>query len=179
MTVLLGLSIPHKSHHGQHNRPGHKHQDRHFSQKSHAKHRTATGVLRASVPAPLQDFVLVSGSPLFHERPRAADSKNNSTETLANQTASNVQGPLGSQAVEANQTPKQGQKQPGDLSANSASLTSGAILEQKQENSTQSTKPAFKSPKEFAATGLGKEGEKEKETSATSASKGPTVMFNL
>ena len=75
MIVVECLTLPHKGHHKKEDLHGHKLHARH-----HAKHPVATGAQRQTVPSPLQDFVLLSGSPLFHERPRASDSKTNTTK---------------------------------------------------------------------------------------------------
>lgn len=88
--VIEGLTLPHKGHRHKKNdllsdgstAHGSKHQ-----QKPHARHHSpahvaAIGAQRETVPTPLQDFVLLSGSPLFHERPRASDSKVNTTDTI-------------------------------------------------------------------------------------------------
>lgn len=75
MIVIEGLTIPHK---------GHRKKEGLHSDKPHARHHSkrpvATGAQRQTVPSPLQDFVLLSGSPLFHERPKASDSKTNTTK---------------------------------------------------------------------------------------------------
>lgn len=125
MIVIEGLTIPHRGHHKKDN----VHSDTHASHGSqlrrkqhvHVRHHSpqhATGAQRETVPSPVQDFVLLSGSPLFHERPRASDSKTNSTEattpfsksdqkepqqTAANQTISKVQGqePLSNEPAQA------------------------------------------------------------------------------
>ena len=187
---MASLAIPHKRHH--HHGRGHRQSDRHhvshdsqLDHKSHAehhssKHRTTTGAQREKVPTPQQDFVLVSGSPLFHERPRNSDSKSNVTEgtiqnkndqkvsqgleNTANQTVSTVQGqvPFDSQTAGANQLPKQEQNQPSDLSKTATTTTSGPVSEQLHENGASqqlslAPNAALKHPKEFAATGLNKE----------------------
>ena len=88
--VIAGLALPHK---GRHYKKNDLHSDRgtaHGSKhqhKPHARHHSpahvvATGAQRETVPTPLQDFVLLSGSPLFHERPRASDIKANITDTI-------------------------------------------------------------------------------------------------
>ena len=191
--MLSGLAIPYKSHHRKGHRNGHKHEVQHDSHKSHtnhhSKHRTATGDLRESVPTPLQDFVLVSGSPLFHERPtkdQKVSQEHQVQEHAANQTAVNKEGqvlavPLSIQAAEANQPLKQEQKQPGGLSTNSTSTTSRPILEQVHGNSAQQNLPptlktAFKPPKEFAIAGLNKGGEQEKEATGGTNSE-PTLLL--
>ena len=188
---MAGLAVPHERHH-HHSRGRHqsdRHQVSHDSQldhKSHpehhsSKHRTTTGAQREKVPTPLQDFVLMSGSPLFHERPRVSDSKINATEgtiqnkedlkvpsqgqgNVANQTAPKVQGKvhLANHTEEANQLPKQEQNLPSDLSKNATSTTSGPVSEQLHENgAAQQFSPApnaaLKHPKEFAVTGLNEE----------------------
>ena len=187
---MESLAIPHKRHH--HHGRGHHQSDRHhvshdsqLDHKSHAehhssKHRTTTGAQRENVPTPLQDFVLVSGSPLFHERPRNSDSKSNATEgtiqnksdqkvsqglgNAANQTVATVQGQVSfnSQTAGANQLPKQEQNQPSDLSKTATTTTSGPVSEQLHENGASqqlslAPNAALKHPKEFAATGLNKE----------------------
>lgn len=81
MIVLQGFTIPHKGH----RKKDVVHSDRRTEHGSHARHHShhpvAIGAQRQTVPSPLQDFVLLSGSPLFHERPRASsDSKTNATK---------------------------------------------------------------------------------------------------
>lgn len=149
--VLAVLAISDKEHrrHGK----GHRHSDAHqnapndsqLNHKSHAKHRsskhrTAAGAPRENVPSPLQDFVLVSGSPLFHERARASDTKTNATAQV---TAQEENAAYPSQTE--SELPHQEQNQP-----------SGVVSEQKQENvaSQQQTNIALKHPKEFAKAGL-------------------------
>lgn len=130
--MLKVLAEPHKGHHKNNALHGDRHKGhevrylRHNTHGGHRaiKHAVATGAQRETVPSPVQDFVLVSGSPLFHERPRASDSKPNATlsttqeakdqkapqltqgnNTAANQTLAKVlgQGPLSSQTTETTQ----------------------------------------------------------------------------
>lgn len=173
--VLTGFAVPHREHHtrSQHQRDDHQApHDSQLDQKTPAKHhlskhRSTTGAQRETVPSPLQDFVLVSGSPLFHERPRARDAKNQTLPT----------------AAETNQLPKQEQKQPSDLSNNSTTITSGPESEQKHENGTAqqqppATKPDFKHPKEFANAGLSKEKEQPKSVNSSTTNE-PTLPLTL
>ncbi|KAJ7374910.1 hypothetical protein OS493_005268 [Desmophyllum pertusum] len=108
MIVIEGLTIPHRGHHKKDN----VHSDTHASHGSqlrrkqhvHVRHHSpqhATGAQRETVPSPVQDFVLLSGSPLFHERPRASDSKTNSTEATTPFAKSDQKEPL---QTAANQT---------------------------------------------------------------------------
>ena len=200
--MLAGLALPHKGNHHlrrvhQHRDSDHVPRDSQHEHKSHAirhsrKHLTTTGALRENVPSPLQDFVLVSGSPLFHERPKASDSKSNATEVTVqsakdvkvsptNQTLSTLQGsgPIASQAEESNQLPKQEQKQP----SNSTMTTSGPISEQVHENGiTQHVSPAsktpFKQPKEFATAGLSKGKDQQKPING-STTNAPSLLLTL
>lgn len=178
--MIASLAIPHKRHrhHGRGHHQSDRHQVSHDSQldhKSHAehyssKHRTTTGAQRENVPTPLQDFVLVSGSPLFHERPRNSDSKTNATEgTIQNKSDQKVSQGLENAAnqtlpkvAETNQLPKQEQSQPSDLSKTATTTTSGPVSEQLHENGASqqlslAPNAALKHPKEFSATGLNKE----------------------
>ena len=158
--AIQGLTLPHKSYH--HHKKidllsdrstahGSKHQHKPHARHHSSTHIVATGAQRETVPTPLQDFVLLSGSPLFHERPRASDVKNNATDAVAapatdqkvpqenqekvaavNQTILKLQGPetLSNQPGEAN---KQHQESGGN--------TDQLKTEQKQANGTEPHPP--------------------------------------
>ena len=112
----------------------------------------ATGAQRETVPTPLQDFVLLSGSPLFHERPRVSDIKNNATDAATptatdqkapqetqenvaavNQTISKLQGPESSTSNQPGEANKQHQESGGN--------TDQLKTEQKQANGTEQHPP--------------------------------------
>lgn len=111
--VIEGLTLPHKGHHHKKNdllgdrstAHGSKHQHKPCARHHSPAHVVATGAQRETVPTPLQDFVLLSGSPLFHERPRASDIKANITDATA-VGATDQKAPQGTQEKEAavNQT---------------------------------------------------------------------------
>ena len=89
--MIEGLTLPHKGHHHKKNdlisdkstAHGSRHQHKPHATHHSPAHVVATGAQRETVPTPLQDFVLLSGSPLFHERPRASDIKANTTDATA------------------------------------------------------------------------------------------------
>ena len=145
--MLAVLAISPKGH-GRHGKGQNSPNDSQLNHKSHAKHRsskhrTATGALRENVPSPLHDFVLVSGSPLFHERAKASDTKINATAQATAQEE-NVANPSQTES----KLPNLGQNQP-----------SVVVSEQAHENGTpQQQSPesnmALKHPKEFAKEGL-------------------------
>ena len=129
--MIEGLALPHKGHRHLKNdllsdrstAHGSKHQHKPCPRHCSPAHVVATGAQRETVPTPLQDFVLLSGSPLFHERPRAIAIKANTTdatgaaatdqkapqetqekEAVVSQTMTKLQGPqpaLSSQPGEA------------------------------------------------------------------------------
>lgn len=88
--VIEGLTLPHKGHHHKKNdlhgdrstAHGSKHQHKPHARHHSPAHVAAIGAQRETVPTPLQDFVLLSGSPLFHERPRASEIKANTTDSI-------------------------------------------------------------------------------------------------
>lgn len=79
--VLEGFTIPHKGHRKKDVLHSNRRKEHGSHERHHSHHPVAIGAQRQTVPSPLQDFVLLSGSPLFHERPRASsDSKTNITQ---------------------------------------------------------------------------------------------------
>lgn len=154
MIVIEGLTLPHKGHHKKNDLLSYRskaHESKH-QHKPHARHHSpghvvATGAQRETVPTPLQDFVLLSGSPLYHERPRASDVKTNATDATTptatdqkapqetqgqvaavNQAISKLQGPepLFSQSAQANQQHEE-----------SGGITDHLKTGQKQANGTE------------------------------------------
>ncbi|PFX24938.1 uncharacterized protein LOC111330941 [Stylophora pistillata] len=157
--VIKVLSEPHK----EHQKNNALHDERHTGHKMHLRHKThgrhsaskhtaAASAQRETVPSPVQDFVLVSGSPLFHERSRASDSKANATiaqeakdqkvpqMAQGNKTAANQTLAQGQQTLASKQEPTQQQKQ------ESSGLTDNSGTAKANGNSTQgpseSSKPS-------------------------------------
>ena len=153
--VIEGLTLPHKGHHHKKNdlhsdrstAHGSKHQHKPHARHHSPAHVVAIGAQRETVPTPLQDFVLLSGSPLFHERPRASEIKANTTDSITeaatghnapqetqekvaavNQTITKLQAPesLANKAMEAIQQHQE-----------SGGITDHRKTDQKQVNGTE------------------------------------------
>ena len=81
---MKSLSLPHSGHKKIHSHNARGKEGTFHSKKSetkHRKHQPTIGAPRQMVPSPLQDFVLLSGSPLFHERSKASDNIFNASDT--------------------------------------------------------------------------------------------------
>lgn len=138
------------------------------------KHGTTVGAQRGNVPSPLQDFVLVSGNPLFHERPRNSDTKTNATEesttkAMEEKTPPQIdwgapsvfrkpegQGPLASHKEEANEQPKQEENRPSDSKNTTATVASELQLIHGNGTTSQEINP-FKYPEQNIKAGMNKE----------------------
>jgi len=205
--VLAGLGLPRKGHH--HRVKGRHHHDKHgmnshdsqHHHKKHSghhylKHRTTVGAQRGNVPSPLQDFVLVSGSPLFHERPRSGDGKINATEEsimrpmeenkqLKMAQTSIIQKAEGQETLtshtkEEAQQPKQEEISRPINSKNTTATSSLTESGQIPENGTagQAFKP-FKHPSEYATAGLNEEKSQENPGMSTINSTTPPHVINV
>ena len=205
--VLAGLALPRKGHH--HRAKSRHHHDK-YAMKSHGtqhhhkkhsghhytKHRTTVGAQRGNVPSPSQDFVLVSGSPLFHERPRSGDDKINVTEEsimrpmeenkqLKMAQASTFQKAEGQETLashtkEETQQPKQEEISRPINSKNTTAISSLTESEQIPGNGSagQAFKP-FKHPSEYATAGLNEEKSQENTGMSTINSTTPPHVINV
>ncbi|XP_068724150.1 uncharacterized protein [Montipora capricornis] len=186
--VLAGLALSHKEHHrhgkGRHHKGRHQVsydlQSHHKVQAKHKslKHGTTVGAQRGNVPSPLQDFVLVSGNPLFHERPRNSDTKTNATEesttkAMEEKTPPQIdwgapsvfrkpegQSPLASHKEEANEQPKQEENRPSDSKNTTATVASELQLIHGNGTASQEINP-FKYPEQNIKAGMNQEKNKE------------------
>ena len=206
-SVLAGLALPRKGHH--HRAKSRHHHDK-YAMKSHGtqhhhkkhsghhytKHRTTVGAQRGNVPSPSQDFVLVSGSPLFHERPRSGDGKINATEEsimrpmeenkqLKMAQASTFQKAEGQETLashtkEETQQPKQEEISRPINSKNTTAISSLTESEQIPANGSagQAFKP-FKHPSEYATAGLNEEKSQENPGMSTINSTTPPHVINV
>ena len=207
VVVFEGLALPHKGHRHMKNdllsdrrsAHGSKHQHKPCARHHPPAHVVATGAQRETVPTPLQDFVLLSGSPLFHERPRVSDIKSNTTDATA-AAATDQKAPQGPQEKEAAVSPTmtklQGPQpalstQPGEAIQQHQELV-GTIdqlkTEQKQVNGTEQhaiteSKESSKTPPALSQElpqktkeGLNQGKDQEKLTNGTN-SKGPGVAI--
>lgn len=206
--MLAGLALPRKEHH--HHAKGRNHHDKH-AMKSHdsphhhkghsghhySKHRTTVGAQRGNVPSPLRDFVLVSGSPLFHERPRSGDGKINATEeSIMRPKEENEQlktaqisifqkaegqETLASHTKEETQQPKQ-EETSRPINSKNTTGTSSLTEESGQipGNGTagQAFRP-FKHPSEYATAGLNEEKAQENLGMSTVNSTTPPHVINV
>ena len=203
--MIEGLTLFHKGHHHKKNdlhsdrstAHGSKHQHKPHARHHSPAHVAAIGAQRETVPTPLQDFVLLSGSPLFHERPRAIEIKANTTDSITaaatdqhapqetqekvaavNQTIPKLQGPdlLSNKPGEAIQQHQE-----------SGGITDQLTTEQKQVNGTEQH-PITESSKTASALsqeglqkmkeGLGQGSDQEKLINGT-ISKAPGVAITI
>lgn len=153
--VIEGLTLPHKGHHhkkndllsGRSTEYASKHQHKLHARHHSPAHVAAISAQRETVPTPLQDFVLLSGSPLFHERPRASDIKANTTDSIT-AAATDQKSPQETQekAVAVNQTitklqgPEAMSNKPEEAiqqHQESGGITDQLKTEQKQVNGTE------------------------------------------
>lgn len=198
-SVIKVFSEPNKGHqnnnalHGDRH-TGHQMNLRHRTHGRHIalKHTAAAGAQRETVPSPVQDFVLVSGSPLFHERSPASDSKANAptdsvqeakdqkvpqmtrgNKTAANQTLAKAQG---QETLASKQEPNEQQKQESGGLTGTAERNGNSTQE-----STESSKPSPEFVQELAkkikeSLNIGKdEGKKENGTQSNT----PAISLTL